>query len=261
RRDNAAAMHLRRPLVAAWSVTLSLAAAGCGVETYEARVKQNSIPFFQYQKELDANLGTRWRQGAVSLRLPAEFKPIPNPKKKDQAARDPRIPPGLNAEQLVGLLGGFRGEVATAAGGQSSTGTAYAMVLSNGTLLSSRDPKEKPQDFDLMLLNRVAAGLGLGTVSKNTLRPFNVGGKDFQPSLRYDAAAFETEGGAPMRYEVYIHRQAPLQVAVVFALPKSAAGAGRLDDRIALSLQTLRIGDGGPPAGGAAAAGGGSPGF
>ncbi|MGC1273980.1 MAG: hypothetical protein WBC44_09755 [Planctomycetaceae bacterium] len=238
----------------------SLAVMGCGVETYQSRVIHNTIPFFQYHQELNANLGPRWRKGEVSLRLPAGLKEIPGPKKNEKEARDKRIPSGLNIEELTGLLGGFRGEVEAVNSAGSTVQTPfYALVLSNRVLLASRDTKAKPDKFDTVLVNRLAEALG-GTELRSTPRHV-VGGQDFAPSLAYEVARLDAASSNPaMRYEVYLHRQGPLQVAIVFVVPQEAARSERLNERIELSLQTLRLG-GGEQAAGASSSGGGSPSF
>lgn len=239
---------------------IALAASGCGVEAYQSRVINNTIPFFQYHEELNANLGPRWRKGEVSLRLPAGLKEIPGPKKNEKEARDKRIPSGLDVDELTGLLGGFRGDVeAVNSAGSTVKSPFYALVLSNRVLLASRDTKAKPDEFDTTLLSRLAEALG-GAELSSTPRHV-VGGKDFAPSLAYEVARLDVAASNPaMRYEVYLHRQGPLQVAIVFVLPQEAARSERLGERIELSLQTLRLG-GSEQAAGTQSTGGGSPSF
>jgi len=158
--------HRRSAFRRLFLVAASLGAAGCGAEVYQARVEGNSVPFFNYQRELEGNLGPRWRSanGKISLRLPAAFKEIPGPKKKKKddpapTGRDPRIPADFNAD-LPGLLGAFRGTMkADVAGGKTATVPVYAFVLSNQHLLASREPTAKPQQYDQQLIAALGAGL------------------------------------------------------------------------------------------------------
>lgn len=227
-------------------------AAGCGAEAYQSRIDGNSIPLFAYRHELDSSLApSAWRRGEVSLRLPNNFKEVPAPKKKPGspgAGRDPRLPPGFDID-LPGLLGGFRGTMkAEASGGKTVEVPVHAFVLSNRFLLSSREPGAKPDAYDATLLNTLGAGLRKGNVSKTTLKSF-VPTESLSPEQRGFASAprFErtsldaTADDVPMRYELYIHREAKLQVAVIFVVPKDPARDEQLRKRIDLSLQTLRV--------------------
>ena len=239
-----------------------LCASGCGVEEYHNRVVQNSIPFLSYQQELNSNLTGRWRKGEVSLRLPAGLTEVPGPKKKDEKTRDKRLPPGLQIDRLTGLLGGFRGEVQAA--GTSTKVPVYALILSNRELLSSRSPTEKPDLFHKTLLNRIGGAAG-GQATRSDYKPFTVGGRDFRPTLRYEAATVDPSGGN-VRYEIYAYTEPPskLQVALVFLIPKEPDRAERLKDKIELSLQSLRVEAAGASGGATAtapSAGGSAPGF
>lgn len=233
------AMCTRRQFRSLVAVSFSLAALGCGVEAYQERMLQNTVPLFNYKQELESSLGPEWRKGEVRLRLPSWFSEVPAPKKNEP---DKRLPPGLDAE-FVGLLGGFRGKVeAVTSDGKTVETPVYAMVLSNRVLLASRDPKVKPSKFAQQFLAELSRAVGGGKfLSDKSLSRVSVGGKSFQPNLRYDWGTLETTSGAvPMEYRVYIHDAPPLQVAVVFLVPKEAARSERLSDRIDLSLQTLR---------------------
>jgi len=241
---------------------LALTVAGCGVETYQSRIMGNTVPFFRYHQELNSHVGPRWRKGEVSLRLPIGLKELPGPKKNDPASRDRRIPPQLGVEELTGLLGGFAGETS----GVNRAGTTvktpyYALVLSNRVLLSSRETKENPDKFDTALLSRLSEGLG--GVEVRTLPRRIVGGKDFAPAVTYEVSTLEASTGDPAtRYEVYVHREGRLQVAVVFAIPVETARSAPLNTRIDLSLQTLRLGGGGTADSGSQPSGsGGAPAF
>ena len=248
---------LRLALLAApWGI------AGCGAEAYQSRIETNSIPLFGYKAELDSSLGPRWQKGEVAISMPAAFKEVPGPKVKKGAAptgRDPRLPPGFVMDEIPGLLGGFRGTMRTEpAGGTAKDVPVYAFVTSNRYLLASREPTVKPAQYDATLLTSIAAGLRLGSVSITTLKPHSptdslgADQRPFAPGLRFDHAAFDTVvDDVPMKYEIYVRREAPLQVGVVFAVPKNAARDEQVRKRIDLSLQTLRIQPGG--AGGRAA--------
>jgi len=72
---------------------------------------------------------------------------------------------------------------------------------------------------------------------------------EFSPEFRLDRVTFEpSPADVPMEWQVYLRRVTPLQVAVVFAVPKLASRDEQLKKRIDLSLQTLRIEGAGSPA-------------
>lgn len=249
--------------------------AGCGVETYQARVVENTVPLFRYEHELNANLGPEWSKGEVHLRLPAGLKEIPAPKKKEDP--ETRLPSDLNAD-LKGILGGFRGKVnALTAGGQPAKAEMRVLVMSNRVLLASPSPDAKPDKFDTTLINTLAAALGIG-VSSGGLpsKRIEVGNSNrdrdefgsVPPKTVYEMVQLDTTvDDVPMQYEIYFRRQAPLIVAVVFLVPKDPSRGERVREKIDMSLQTLRITKPGAAAtttsGGGSTAGGGAgaPGF
>jgi hypothetical protein len=271
-RDNARAMpHLPRATAVVPSI-LCLFVAGCGVETYQARVIENTVPLFRYEEELNSNLGTEWSKGEVRLRLPTGLKEIPGPKKKDDP--ETRLPPGLEAD-LKGILGGFRGKVnAVTSGGRTAKADMHVLVMSNRVLLASRSKDAKPDAFDKTLVNTLAAALGTGTSAGNLpLKRVEVGNSNrdrdtfgsIPPKIVYEMVQLDTMiDDVPMQYEVYFRRQPPLIVAVVFLVPKDPDRSERLREKIDMSLQTLRITPPGAVAtttGGATGGGGGAPGF
>jgi len=273
--DNAQAMpRTPRPKLFALLV-LCLLVAGCGVETYQARVVENTVPLFRYEDELNSNLGPEWSKGEVHLRLPVGLKEIPGPKKKED--EETRLPPSLSAD-LKGILGGFRGKAdAVTAGGQAAKADMHVLVMSNRSLIASPSADAKPDKFDATLVKTLSAALGTGTSSGNeSSKRIEVGNSNrdrdafgsVPPKIVYEMVQLDTTiDDVPMRYEIYFRREAPLIVAVVFLVPKDPDRSERLRDKIDLSLQTLRItkpgavaatgGGGGSAAGG----GGGAPNF
>ncbi len=224
-------------------------AAGCGVETYQARVVENTVPLFRYELEMNSSLGPEWSKGEVHLRLPVGLKEIPGPKKKED--EETRLPPSLSAE-LEGILGGFRGKVdAITAGGQPAKADMHVLVMSNRSLIASPSADAKPNKFDSRLVNTIAASVGTGTSSGNLpSKRFEVGNSSrdrdafgsIPPKVVYEMVQLDTMiDDVPMQYEIYFRREAPLIVAVVFLVPKEPDRSERLREKIDLSLQTLRI--------------------
>lgn len=238
----------------------SLSLTGCGVEDYQDRIVQNAVPLYHYKQELDSSLAPEWRKGEVRLRLPRWYSEVPAPK-KDQP--DGRIPPGLNAD-FEGVLGGFRGKIeSVTSDGKTKEVPIYAMVLSNRELLASRDPKVRPAKFAQLFLAELSRAVGGDKfLTDNSLTRVTVGGESFQPSLRYDWGTLDTASeSVPMEYRVYVHDAPPLQVVVVFLVPKEAARSEGLTERIQYSLQTLRLDASGASPGSPAAPTSGSPTF
>lgn len=267
--------HMPRPTALFLSLLCPFV-AGCGVETYQARVIENTVPLFRYEHELNANLGTEWGKGEVHLRLPEGLKEIPGPKKKEDP--ETRLPSDLTAD-LTGILGGFHGKVnALNTDGQTAKADMHVLVMSNRSLLASPSKDAKPEKFDTTLVNTLAAALGIG-ISPGSLpsKRVEVGNSNrdrdafgsMPPKIVYEMVQLDTTiDDVPMQYEIYFRRESPLIVAVVFLVPKDPDRSEHLREKIDLSLQTLRITKPGAVAttgGGSSAGGGGgggaAPGF
>lgn len=262
--DNTHAMPRPPRSTALFLPLLCLFVAGCGVETYQARVVENTVPLFRYEEELNSNLGPEWTKGEVHLRLPAGLKEVPGPKKKE--ADETRLPPSLMAD-LKGILGGFRGKVdAVTTDGQAAEADMHVLVMSNRSLIASPSPDAKPDKFDTTLVNTIASALGIGTSPGNLAsKRIEVGDSahdrealgSIPPKIVYQTVTLDTTiDDVPMQYEIYFRQQSPLIVAVVFLVPKDPDRSERLREKINLSLQTLRI----TQPGAVAATGGGSAG-
>ena len=244
---------------------LCLAAIGCGSESYEARVTTNSVPFFRHQAQLNENLGPRAGRGEVTLRLPQGFQLIPPPRPPKPGSgpeRDPRLPPGFDGD-LPGLTDGFKGQMrafGASGGGAAQPVPVFAYLLSSRVVPKpAAGATATTESFDKVVFRAVAGGLGLPT-DPMPGRDMTVGGQDFAPTLRYTPSAFETNvDGVPMRYRLFVNSTLGLPVAVLFVVPRDADRSERLEEKIALSLETLQIraASARPPGGGAAPAGGG----
>lgn len=254
-----------------------LAAVGCGSENYQSRTTDNSVPFFQHQDELNANLGGRLGSGEISLRLPRTFTPVAAPRKKPGAPdeRDPRLPPDFEGD-LPGLVDAFKG---TMRSGAESPGPAAKTVPVFAYLISSRtvpkDPEDTTASFDTIVYEAIARGLDQQPLPRQSREQaaLRVGGEGFAPTLQFrQMVPFDvTIDGVPMQYRLFFNTgqsvSQGLPVALLFVLPKNPdrleqmSGNGK---RLNLSLETLLVrAKSDRPAApvGGAAGGSGAPGF
>ena len=235
---------------------------GCGAETYDHRFRDITKTLLADQAQLDQNLNGFWGQRGIWLRVPAGFTEEPVPPDGLAAIRLPN----KKRVELPGLLGVFTKDVAAiASDGGTLEVPAGIAVLSNREFLTSRgtqkDDKEKridPADFLKLVKDALAAG---ASAVDSQSRSITVGGRNFQPTLRYDVLDYQVMGSQGVEYDVslYSHSQSngSAEVAMIVAAPSRLAAEESLETRIPLVLRTLRIEDAGasaaspsaPPAG------------
>ena len=242
-------------------VSVSIGLCGCGSEVYDQRFKGNTLVFLNDQSQLDTNLTGEWQKRGIHMRLPAGFSEVPTPK---DGWTTLRLPDRRELE-LPGILGVFTKEVAavTSTGGTLNVPSRIA-ILSNREFLESRgatqdDPggRIEPAKFESTV--RFSFQEVLPTNAKVGDTEI-IGGRNFQPTLRYDLSHFHNMGsqGIPYDISLYNYQQASggVQVAVIVMAPHELARSESLLTQLPLSLRTLRIEN---PAAQGDGAGGGAP--
>ena len=239
---------------------LSMTLVGCGAERYDRRFENNSKPFLSDRAELDRNLASDWSREGIHLRVPKEFTEEPEPSEETAAVKLP----DQRMLKIPGLLGTFTQTVsAISDNGETLEFPARIALLSNRELLESNDTAEEDEsDLDPAKFSEFVWGALAEALPSAATKPesWTIGGRNFQPTLRYDRSRFESTGGV-IDYEVqlfaYADPNSPVQVAIITMIPKQLENGGPLETQLPLSLRTLRItepgGDGGTTAEGAAA--------
>jgi hypothetical protein len=265
-------MHNFRRPAPVWrclAALLLLASAGCGAGTYEARLRENSIPYFELREQQGKNLGSQWTSANIRFTPPAEFKEVRAPSDADEKRKgrdaDPRQPKFLEAP-LPGLLGVWRADIPVGsrvppsfadegdaedednaasdsdAEADVRTEPAYIFLLSN--LGIGEKDSLASTSFDALALNRVALSVGLPASSLENLsgRPVRVGEEKFAAEkslLRYEIDAAANLADVPMVVNLNRYKERSTFVMVVYLHPKEA-GRGFAED-IELSLESLDV--------------------
>lgn len=275
---------------------MTLVSAGCGQKQYEKRIEETAALFARLEV-LDANLAGENRDSYVTIRVPRQFREIPAPPPKpkpkpgepvtDTSEFDPRQPDFANVE-LPGLRSAFEAQVDTAVeGGAASKQKAYVYLLSNHTVAAAKKPIAAPGDKPAedskaaspslfaesvagMLAEALQAEIKPGrhtnewvreTHPRNVAALFPTGSESPFPAMTYSVGTLSAVvRDVPVEFSLYLHEQGPVQVLVVFAVPRDIMPSEQLGLRRDLALETLRVRSTNisqpPPAGAPAASGG-----
>jgi hypothetical protein len=229
--------------------------AGCGQQTYEQRLIE-SQKYFAYIQKLDANLAPTpaWKQLPVEeLRVPLLFREIKKPPpvknaegKLVEAEIDPRQPDYL-ALKYPGLLGAWEAPLNVVVDGQAKSLKGYLYCLSNSTMLNQPDDAKRAPDFTRDLLVLIAEKLSVPQLDFATAGQRQTYPKSLSYTMpkNFDVFLFQGDSlridGAPYTFEIYAHYQGPVQVDLVLVRPVGIDSSARLDERMQLTLETLKV--------------------
>ena len=256
-------------------VPLSFAAAcacGCGYESYNADLRENTVPYFEQRQDLDTNLSSPWERFGLSLRVPRGFDEVnPPPPPTNEELEDPDLEEPADPRQpdyllsaLPGLRGAFRGPQP---GAGEVVGQRWVYVLdSRGLKDDPVDPGLPEEELPFAVADRFAAALNIPDTPEPTefvpikfpqaAKPFAVPVEYFKPAT---TMVGEFGDGVPHVVDLYVRRDGPRRTVIVQVMPEAAvirdAAVGTARD---LMLQTLETGKpaAAPRAGGGGAAGG-----
>jgi hypothetical protein len=239
---------LRGLLIAIGCVSL----AGCGASTYEQRLA-NSRRYFAYVKQLDDNLSKNWQEGPVEgLRVPRQFSPLRAAESSEDGGAsaapttDLRQPDYMNFV-LPGLLGAWRAGISADVNRESATVSGYLYVLSNYEYFTREKTEERRAavSFNTDLVKGLAQALGLPMPAEKDWGEVRApAGDGYVPTKTYAQVTLKPKDsilGAPTEITLYLYQNQDIQVALVYALPKDADRKEHLPERIALSLESLRV--------------------
>ncbi len=251
------------------SLFAALLLAGCGAQTYEARLQQTS-ELFAYQNKLNENLSkTFWQSsdpvgGAVKMRVPKPFQMQARPQIIPPAAEgepptleeDKRHPFFIGIQELPGLIDAWQG-VLPIGGGQGMP--SYLYVLGNHQRFIDKqlndgvgpEPGEFLNDLETLLTGTLGVTLAddpkalenVKYAAKVPAQELYAVPKDFDviKLVTPEGMAAQSLGNVPWRMLVYEHRAGPVQTAVLLLYPASATD--KPDERLKLALETFTASD------------------
>lgn len=262
-----------RLLCVAWLMS----AVGCFEKTYADRMAV-TVKYYEHLDLLNRNLGADWTEAGFKFKVPRGFdfvpKPVPpapnpdDPKPtpvKAEELHDTRQPGYLTIE-LPGLVAAWEKNVAVDEPNGPATRKAYIYLLSNAALFAvSPDIPGRidPLKFQGYAINLLAGDLAVEFKETDWHREdfpanFNLVQKVTCDSLVFapDRMFEETK----MSFKVFITSQGDMQAMVLFVYPDSTSANEKLNERMGLSMETLRIpataaAANAPPPGGATATG------
>jgi hypothetical protein len=238
-----------------WSLglLLLLLLGGCGQQTYEQRLLE-SQKYFAYVLKLDGNLAPAWRMLPVEeLRVPLQFREIkaPPPVKNEEGKLvepeiDPRQPDYVSLK-FPGLLGSWEAPFTVVVDGQPQNVKGHLYCVSNTSMLLLPDEASRAADFTRDLLVLIAEKLMLPQLDFSTAadRQTHPRTPSYSPPNNFDVYTFEGDNlridGVPYTFEVFAHYQASIQVALVLVTPVGIDSSAKLNERVPLMLERLRV--------------------
>lgn len=240
-------------------LTLATLLSGCGLESYENRLKAANA-YFAYREDLDTNLDKKWvGPFGVSLRIPIGFKEVAGPKKE---MPDDRVNSRFTrVSELPGVLAKWEMQVPTEDAG---TQVAELFLLGNHQRFLDYDPQNgdagSPATFFRDLDAQLQAGLNItmapaapGAAADNTWMPGRVpsaGTIPYTATKNYDWAKLSPPEspevmphriGYVSRYEVPVTKNAKVQVALLCLYPARMRDATRVQDRLTKTMEQLEL--------------------
>ena len=241
-----------RPLPALLLVFVCGALAGCGAESYSKDLKGNTVPYFELQRDLNANLSGPWEQRGISLRVPQSFSlvaPPAAPTEEEledefyQPPRDERQPAYLTRD-LPGLRAAWR----FGGGAGESAGQRWLYVLDSRDL--EDDPVEpglEPAELPFEVTDRFAEAFNLPTPPTDawTDARFPQAPRPFAPPVQYRTPPEALTGdidGVEHTAELYLHEERGRFVLLALVAPTETLATDRgLTAARDLMLQTLDV--------------------
>lgn len=253
-----------RLLCLAWLMS----AAGCFEKTYADRM-QVSVKYYDHVDTLNRNLAGDWSESNFKLRVPQGFEFLPKPVPPEPEPGKPPTPPEQIEDTrqpsylgitLPGLVAAWQKTVQVDEPNGPANRNAYIYLLSNTTQfgLPPESPgRIDPAKFDEYTVNHLAEGLGIQFKKEDWQREDYPNGFNLVPKVSYNALVMLPDRqfeGAKTSFKVYITSQGEIFTILLFVYPDTISGNEKLNERIPLCLETLRM-----PANAAAAAPTGTP--
>jgi hypothetical protein len=240
------------PRFAAVGFLLLVAAAGCGRETYLARLDETRR-YFAYEERLNQNLTpVAWAGRGFLLRVPKQFAPITN---KGTEERDPRQPTFAEGLELPGLQGAWQANFQLT--GEGGHGPGWLYLCSNYDFLSKKEDAGKAAGLNNDVIQTIARAVGqqqMKSIEKLPLYEVPPRSEEaFVDKRQYHAInpgipALVDDKQYRVRIYTYAKEKSPAQICLIYVLPDNVVQAAGLDRAIDMSLETLVVTRDKPPA-------------
>ena len=232
---------------------------GCGGEGYSRDLKANTVPYFELQRDLNANLAAAWESRGISLRVPQSFSLVPPPPAPtEEEAEDEYYEPPRDERQPAYLtrdLPGLRAAWSFGGSVGERAGQRWLYVLDSRDL--ENDPVEPgldPAELPFAVVDRFGEALNLPTPPTEAYvdARFPQAPRPFAPPVQYRTPPEALTGdldGVEHTAEVYLREDGGRFVLLVLVAPTETLTADRgLTTARDLMLQTLDVSNARPAA-------------
>lgn len=235
---------------------IGLVCLGCFDQPYTDRMK-TTIELYDHIDTLNRNLGTPVNISGFEFRPPFGFElipppeiPAPEPGKENApppdpaSIDDPRQPEYLGIK-LPGLIAAWKKKVQIDSPPEDRE--AFIYLLSNReywTMPEGTPGRISPPEFSKEVVNRIARDMEVVFEEKDWFREDVPKGTKLVQKVTYDALQLvpkKTIAEVPTKFQIYLTSQGDNQGLILIVSPDSISAGEKLQERIPLSLETLRI--------------------
>ena len=230
---------------------------GCGTEYYQERLNETARQFAYYHK-LNENLGEKWINAGIELRVPEQFEPdlvaesVTGENDEIVQVLVPRQPEYFEGLELPGLVGSWQAAVDSPSAG-AQPAAAYLYVMTNRDLFLNPETRNTAADFHTLVLESVCAGAGIEP-PEATRPPWNedtfppvpeTGGPSFSATRNtfnwISLVSPNPVEGAIREFRLYLQTVGDIQTAYLYVIPTDVSASEHIHDRIDLSFETLKV--------------------
>lgn len=232
----------------------SLMAIGCGVDTYEYRLKETKA-YFEYLDKVNSALGPRATPfEGVEIRVPKPFEQLLPPAPPAEGEAVVALPPSEDPNrlgyhpnvQLEGVIASWKANVRVDAAGQNEPTEvpAFLHLLSN---LGRWEEKQTNVDIDPLtyltdLTNRLANAYNVQTETVDSPWPWEMirGFSPYVGKKKIESIAIPPED-QPINAVFYRLEVKDVQVALLLIYPRNIDHSVHLEDRMKYTLEWLKV--------------------
>ena len=244
----------RRAFLAGLAST-TLLAAGCGADTYQDRLTQTRR-YFEYLDQVNVALNRAFKFEGFEIRVPKLFEqliPAAVPKEGEPPAE--QLAPDVDPARLgyfpnvmpEGVLASWKGTVRTEGPGQSDgEASAYVHLLSNwGRWIEKQTNNDiEPPRYLADLTNQIANALNLQADTSDSPWDWDMmrGLSPYVAKKKIESITIELlEHNPPLEVHFYKTEAKDVQCALLLILPKAIDAREKMDSKIKLTLETLKL--------------------
>lgn len=231
-----------------WFFLAALAVAGCGTQAYESRLEETRR-YFAYLEKVDASLGGKWQENGYEVRAPQQFTlvPAPVPTKNEDGTETPspdtRQPDYINWT-VPGLLAAWEATTTVDIEGAVEQRKAHLYVASNYWMFASSEQIEKAPEFSTSLIAELGQILSIPEEQRTTQTEQYPRGAGYVPKKSFTVANFRPQqliDGVPYLFDVFLTQSGDVQTAIIVVIPADAQETSRINERIPLMLENMKV--------------------